>query len=367
MEALIQEIHNIIGDYRIEEGFGIPQERIRDWIWQFDEPDREFVLEELINIFNKRYISKEKAKDIVKEMIAFLAGQEKYDSHEMFLKDCQFIDHQPEGKSQKVLLAFLDEVLKEDFGMKLSDCNSKEAKFHIYFDDILCTGDTIVKGLGHKDYGWYFQKRDGEKTNLDVVIEKKETMIWAYFAIHTRGRIKASRRLYMAAGKRDPKLHYAWEEKFQIDNDCNNSKSSLGFLYPLESVKDDDVQKCQDHIIEKVTKYCEENDYETPKESFFYRPVGRPPNEVLFSSPENRERFEKIMLKICIKVYNSAHSEYTRMRPLGYGLVTDLSFGFGALIFSWRNVPFNVPMIFWYEHRGWIYLFKRKYVTYDAE
>jgi hypothetical protein len=73
------------------------------------------------------------------------------------------------------------------------------------------------------------------------------------------------------------------------------------------------------------------------------------------------------MLEKCIEVYNSAENDNVRMRPLGYGLKTEMNFGFGALNFSWRNVPFNVPMIFWYKHRGWIPLFERKYVTYSGE
>jgi hypothetical protein len=366
MDNLIQQIHEIIGDYRKDEGHGVSQDRIKTWIDQFEVEDREFVLQELINIFKKRYISKERARQIVRDMILFLTKEEGYDDPRKFLKECQFIDHQPEGKSQKVLLEFLDQILHEHFGMNLSDCNRQDAKFHVYFDDILCTGDTIYKGLGMKDKGWYFQKRDGEKSNLDVVMEKKELVIWAYFAIHIRGRTSASKRLYMAAGKRSPRIQYAWENHYQIDNDFENENSSLGFLFPLETVKNEQVQTCENHIIQKVTDYCAENHYDKPKERF-YRQNGLPPNETLFSSPANRERFERIMLEKCIEIYNSAKNDNVRMRPLGYGLKTDLSFGFGALIFTWRNIPFNVPMVFWYEHRGWTPLFDRKFVTYGGD
>ena len=56
-----------------------------------------------------------------------------------------------------------------------------------------------------------------------------------------------------------------------------------------------------------------------------------------------------------------------RPKPLGYGLYTDMSFGFGTFIFTWRNVPFNVPLIFWYPHHDWTPLFVRKFVTYESK
>jgi hypothetical protein len=106
MDKLIDDIHEIIKDYRIDDGIGISKEHIKKWIEQFNENDREFVLSELKLIFQKRYISKERAQRIVREMISFLSNFEGYSSPRDFLGDCNFIDHQPEGKSQKVLLSF---------------------------------------------------------------------------------------------------------------------------------------------------------------------------------------------------------------------------------------------------------------------
>lgn len=97
----------------------------------------------------------------------------------------------------------------------------------------------------------------------------------------------------------------------------------------------------------------------------FYRQNGRPINETLFSSIESRIRFERIILKKCIGIYNRANNSNVRMKPLGYGLYSDINFGFGTLFFTWRNVAFNVPMVFWYSHKNFISLFERKFVTYN--
>jgi hypothetical protein len=46
------------------------------------------------------------------------------------------------------------------------------------------------------------------------------------------------------------------------------------------------------------------------------------------------------------------------MRALGYSLPSLKDFGFGALCFTWRNVPNNAPLVFWYSGGGFTPLFK---------
>jgi len=366
MDELITAIHEIIKDYRIDEGIGISKDRIAEWIEQFDEEDREFILSELKIIFEKRYISKKKAKQMMRSVISFLAKKEGYESQKDFLLDCNFIDHQPEGKSQKVLIDFLNEILKNDFEISVEDCNTANAKFYIYIDDILCTGDTLFKAFGKPKKGWFYQQHQSGKTNLEIFLASKAQIVLGYFAIHTHGLEKVLQRLYFAAGKKGVNTFTACIKAYQIDNDFDRSKSKLEFLFPTESIKDESIIQCEAHIEEKIVNYCEAHEYDIPKKRF-YRQENLPPEETLFSSPENRVLFEKIMLKKCIQLYNMAGRDTIRMRPLGYGLKLDMNFGFGALIFTWRNVPFNVPMIFWYGHRGWIPLFERKYVEYEEE
>lgn len=64
MEKLISEIYSIIKDYR-EEDRVMSENRIRQWVNQFDEGDRVFLLEEMKNILSKRYISKDSAIDLL--------------------------------------------------------------------------------------------------------------------------------------------------------------------------------------------------------------------------------------------------------------------------------------------------------------
>ena len=58
MDRLLEDIVEIIKDYRNDDGIQITTETLRNWILQFDVNDQIFILEELKPILDKRYISK---------------------------------------------------------------------------------------------------------------------------------------------------------------------------------------------------------------------------------------------------------------------------------------------------------------------
>jgi hypothetical protein len=364
MEQLINDLFEIIKDYRADEGFMSPG-RITTWVNQFDDNDRIFLLEEMNHILKQRYVSKNKAKALVKSMIEFLSKNEGYDTPLEFLLESAFIDHQPEGKSQKILLQFLDEIIQDEYGIKVSDCNPYTAKFYIYFDDILCTGDTLVKGLtmntdDHK--GWFFQADKNGKTNWELFQENSAKLVLAYFSIHKLNIKKAMTRIYHGLGEKDFKCLYAWDTEYEVENDVSEPKSKLNYFFPQKTAKDTFVAECQDQIEAKI-----KNAGYHLNDTIQYRKVNMPQKEEFFSSSANRDRFEKIVLDKSIEIYNTSPNLMSNLRPkpMGYGLKTDLSFGFGALIFTWRNVPFNVPLVFWYKSQHWTSLFERKFVTYE--
>ena len=366
MEQLIDDIYEIIKDYRQDENM-MSKDRIKNWINQFSPDDRVFVLEEMKHILQQRYISKDRAKELVKGMIEFFTGHFQFTSPKDFLLQSSFIDHQPEGKSQKVLLKFLDEIIQSEFAISIAECNPDKPKYYIYFDDILCTGDTLVKGLAkNKDdsKGWFHKTNESGKTNLTIFKENKARLVLAYFCVHKFNVKKALSRLWFELGKVNVETTYAWDEAFNIENDSENANSKLNFLYPSENIKDDYIIECQKQIEEKI-----QNLGYHKGEHIKFRQADRPTTESFFTSKENRERFEKIILTKSIEVYYSSDKMKAepRPKPLGYGLYTDMSFGFGTLIFTWRNVPFNVPLVFWYPHHSWKPLFERKFVSYGIK
>ena len=76
-----------------------------------------------------------------------------------------------------MLLSFLDEIIQNEFSISIAECNSEKPKYYIYFDDILCTGDTLLKGLTKNDEdskGWFFQTDADGKTNFQKFKDDKE-------------------------------------------------------------------------------------------------------------------------------------------------------------------------------------------------
>lgn len=358
MKKLINELYSIICDYRKDEDDTMSKERIETWINNFAKEDQIFVLEELIHIFKQRYISQKRAIEILRGHIEMLTKELKYDSTLRFLKDCYFLEIQPEGKSQKILLELLDKILKEEYGISISECNNVPSKFFIYLDDILCTGDTLMKNLTKNEddsKGWFYHTDENGLTNLDLFKKNKSQLILIYFAIH---KLNMGKKLKSLEYLLNIRIMYGWE--YEIENDIDNPDSKLDFIFPSENIKDKAIQKCQKQIEEKIHG----KGYHL-NEQIKYRADNRPKTESLFSSVNNRNRFEKIVLSKSIELYNHSSSlkNNIRAKPLGYGLFSELSLGFGTLFFTWRNVPFNVPLVFWYQD-GWVPLFKRNFSTY---
>lgn len=370
MTELIDKIFETIKCYRKEEGEFMSKEIITNWINQFDEEDREFILSELSVILESRYIRKQQFKDYLKTtFFKDIAGvmKEKFNQEDIgeIFKRSYLINHQPEGKSQKAIIKLFEEVIKEELGLSLEDCGKEEPLCYIYLDDLLCTGDTVFKGIADKN-GWLNEKTlNPEKTNREVLEEKNTPIFIVFYSIHILNMHKLLKRIGYSQKNHKISIWYFWQDNHEIDNKFNEVSSKLQFIYPIEDVEDDLVTKCKQQIIDKIDAFCDQKGYDQPTEHF-YRSELTPEKETFFSNPENRKRFEKVILKKSIEIYNLANSEELRMRPLGYGLNTDKSFGFGTLLFSWRNVPFNTPLIFWYEHKGWNPLFKRKWSSYSS-
>lgn len=362
-EQLIKDIYEIIKDYREDEGL-MSKERIENWINQFSINDHIFLLKELKLIFQKRYISKNNAINLIKVKFEGLAKKLQYKDVKNFLLQSRFIDHQPEGKSQKVLLKFVDDFIIKEYSISIENCNSPNPKYYIYLDDILCTGDTLVKGLtknsGSK--GWFFKLNESGKSNLEIFKANKAKFIFAFFCIHKFNADDVIRKIYNITNLESDNFIYEADNEYLIENDTSNKDSKLNFIFPKENIRDKVIDDCKIQIEEKIR-----SSFPIENKAILYRENAKPTTETFFSSEANRQRFEKIILSKSIEIYNRSEplKNNLRSRPLGYGLNNDANFGFGALIFTWRNVPFNVPIVFWYSSNNWKSLFERKFITYD--
>lgn len=354
MEQLIKDIHDIIKDYRQDEN-KMSENRVERWIKQFPEPDREFILTELKPILANRYFSKPKIIVRLESMFKKLSKMLGFANVSDLLKVCSFIDHQPEGKSQKDFLILLKQISASKFGLNLDNHNPANPKYFIYLDDFLCTGDTLFKGLakieGNEKKGWLYQKV-GNQTHLDYLKSGQAKILILYLAIHIHNYSNFEWRLQKHLNENIGGHYSAYAFKW-IENDFKNINSKLDYLFPLKA-----------HQPTNILEYT--SAMNVPNDFGVYRSPGRPATETFFSSVANRIRFENIILTQSMKLYELAGSNRNvRMRPLGYGLTSHKNLGFGTLCFTYRNVPFNTPLVFWYQYHNWLPLFERKYVSYS--
>ncbi|WP_374166366.1 hypothetical protein [Arcticibacter sp. MXS-1] len=163
MEAKAQQIADILADY---ENNRMTAEHVLDWVAQFDEGDQEFILDELTVIFKETYFSKMKCKSLINLFLTKLAEQLQYADVVAMLRDTVFLDVQPEHKSQKELLALLDEILQETYGLTRVDCG-QFARHYLYLDDVLSTGNKACTDLQH----WLKAANEiaADQTNFDYL------------------------------------------------------------------------------------------------------------------------------------------------------------------------------------------------------
>lgn len=151
MEEKIDAIIDIIGDYRIEDiGFlyktKIEKTHFMKWLDQFEESDKEFLVDELLYLLPKSYLTKEHTLKIISTEFDIISKDCGYSDVNQFLDETQFLDIQEYGQSQKVFLGFIEEVLNTKYGRSLSNCGTLTIKNWFYADDILAT-EHFVKTL----------------------------------------------------------------------------------------------------------------------------------------------------------------------------------------------------------------------------
>lgn len=148
MNESVDKIYNIIKDYRNDEGVFITPADIAAWADQFG-PDADFVLDEFAHLLPKIYCSKQDAVKIIRD---FMNGQYKdygFGSIEEYLQKTSFLQLQPQGKSQQVLLGMIDDMVVAKTGRHLADYNDYEKTLFVYLDDVLATGGTIRRDIAN--------------------------------------------------------------------------------------------------------------------------------------------------------------------------------------------------------------------------
>lgn len=352
MDELIGSIHDIIKDYRREDlGWLYSQEitpkYIKTWINQFDEEDQEFVLSELLHILPKSYLSKENTLNVTRKEFDVYKKDFGYDSVTDFLNETRFLKCQPAYKSQNVLLNFADDILKENYGMSIEDCGKGEIKNWLYVDDVLASGKTFKEDILNEINA--FGKEEFKDSGIRIIS--------TFFILHSWGtkntRFSIDQNLRYELGKR-----LSFYSVSRIDNNpyihsFYNPSPQFNHVYPKEC---DQGKKFLEFI-----EGAFERDYEMTNEKFAFRHPDYPKKEEFYSSIENRDRYEGIILTKGIEIINRIeHLNAKSLRPLGMTPPGWKTLGTGSHFFTWRNISNTCPLVFWWGANDWYPLFPVK-------
>ena len=338
MDKLIHKVFEIIKDYRNDEGYQISESDIKQWAEQFDD-EAEFMLQELSYLLPKVYYSKQRVFAEIRNMLNELFKFFKYDSVDSFFSDVDFLCLQPEGKSQHILVDMIDQIAYEKTGQHLSFYKSCSKIIFVYVDDVLATGGTIGKDI----ITWL-----RSDNNLQDLLNKKIKLVISLLCVHTWGRSFQDYRIRSTfPDLKNDTIIWGWS--YEIQNHLKWDNQSLNIAIPIKD-QPEDIKNYLSTL--SATKY----------EDYAYREVNTPKRETFFSSPENRIRYENNLLQKGLEIIRRINEPGSNLRPLGMINPNYKTFGLGTPFFTWRNVPNNSPLVFWWDipEHGWKPLFKPK-------
>jgi len=296
----------------------------------------------------KRYISKQKAREILNRLLNKIRVDYNYDSVEQILNESHFLSLQTKNKSQTALLEILSEIIENEYNYDISQCGQNGIKNFIYIDDIFATGGTFYNNMSK----WWNSNPEHVKT----LKAKKSRLIVFYFFIHERHYENTMKRFYYVDKSFENHLKIIYYVKIENFNQANKN---ISLAWPTIEKQPLRVEVLRRQVIKDVDNHYQQT-YNEPytKPDDFFRSKTFPDKEILFTSKENRKKIEDIFLNKGIEIINNTYKD-TFFKPLGF-TVASKNFGFGALTFTWRNIANNSPLPFWFTGGNFHPLFPKK-------
>ncbi len=339
---LLASISNIVRDYRLTEIDPITPEHMDRWLKQFDAEHQPVILRELDRLLSRYYFSRVRVK---KELRTYITHSlVAYNDRKQVFNRTRFLRIQRKGKSQQELLRIADEVLQEDYGIRLDECGLKSPSQFVYLDDGIFTGNRLVYDLTYGNAGG---PRDDNPSWIPQHAPNHSTLLIFVLAAH-------------AAGTR-----YALDNYLQPAARAKNITLRRGSALSINNIRRQGGADCLwPRRLRDGNSYLEfylENRLTNTGRSdcCLFRPSNVPSQETLFSSSEARDVIERaFLLKGCELAY-STHIQ--SMRPLGFEKLESL--GLGTLFVTYRNIANNAPLVLWWGSRSgnrWYPLFEPK-------
>ena len=306
---LRQAIANIISGYAGNRFGTYDQAHVERWINQFEEDERQLVLEETLHILKSQYITEERFVELVKDTIheqSIHGG-----NPTAFWSEASLLQIQLNGNSQIELNDIFCTVLEETH--HVSNIINKTSSNYFYVDDFIFSGNRL-----YNDLRQWFNDEQPQDCNLYVVT------IGSYSSgqYATECKLKT-----LFEGKNINLIFYSYTEN-NLQNQLRHKDISERF-WPTNNVLLEPT--IQQHVTDKGI-------------TFNYRNLVEHQNKVFSST--RREEYEKIMLKYGIRILGYPRTNSAVVKPLGYD--TFNTFGFGSVVFTFRNCPNNNPLPFWW-------------------
>lgn len=332
MQIYIDRIKEIVHDYHRP----LTDESISSWINQFDENDRVFLLEEVINILEKTYISEEFAERILIEFIDHLLENFFQGNIENLFTNVTFLNRQKRYKSQSILLEKLKRLLFDRYHKEIT-YNDFSMKYLIYIDDNLSSGSTFTRDIRNLIC----------EIDYNLFVQQDKLIIPFFFYLHDWGYSNSKYSLdSLYAGIRS-KIHFI--SYYQIQNNPRINSFNRTPIFNHAYIKDD--QNFRVHMY--LDNLVRTRNYSMKNKEFAFRPNNLPVTETFFTSSEARERYEKIILNKGLDIIDRIVTCSDSTRPLGFTPPSHQTLGLGSHVFTWRNTSNTCPIVYWWESNGW--------------
>lgn len=322
----IEQLAEILKDYRANELLNPKKENIKLWLNQFSLGNQEIILDEMINICNKLYLTEIEIDDFLKGLVT----NEKLTNHnpKHFWSNISLLNIQQNGNSQNMLVTKFQKIIFDEIGISVA-VNDNTKNNYIYVDDFLFTGNRLFQDI---------------TKNFDINVNAKIDII--YIAYFKQGQYYNNKRLI----NNFKNIDFKFWRMAGLENNINCQNQSH-ILWPTENIKQDI------DVINFLNNYT--------KDQTIYRNINQPKGPYcesfdIFSNEHNRQILEKEFTLAGLKIISKIGISH--WKPLGFSPFNNL--GFGAMVFSYRNCPNNTPLCLWWgdwDHNSiWYPLFQRK-------
>ena len=275
-------------------------QHIEQWISQFESSEQEFIASIVVKLLENRYITKEEEIEFIEELFE---NQLLKSNNTMPFP----LEIQGNGESQKHLVQHYKNVFSQH-----TEITYAQDKV-IYLDDFIFSGGRIYQDL----------------TNW-IPLQKKSHKIYVAVIGYHSGIWKTKKEL---------------QNKIQENNQKNNLNSSLIFLESIE-LENRVFKKNESDVLWPMIKIFQTNEYQRYLDPNFNHRDGFIDTAYnLFETNEERVKFENICLKYGFKIIERCERKHKTTKPLGNSY---FGYGFGGLVFNYRNCPNNTPLIFWW-------------------